>query len=136
MEEPLLNVSVYFTPPETNSTSILMQDSSTQTQEGTAEYEIPKTEVLVEDFNKWLTTIDGGCYNEYTSKLASLIVKNILNKLSLLQIMDSTTMCDYFTKDQTMSGVSAASLSVYLRYFSSFLFYFHDQNRNYFPYEK
>ena len=109
---------------------------STRTQEGTAEYEIPKTEVLVDDFNKWLTTIDGGCYNEDTSKKASLIVKNMLNKFSLLQIMDSTMVCDYFTKDQTMNSLCAASLSVYLRYFSSFLFYFHDQNRIYFPYEK
>ena len=50
--------------------------------------------------------------------------------------MDSTTVCDYFINDQAMGGICAASLSDYLCYFSSFLFYFHDKNRIYFPYEK
>ena len=69
-------------------------------------------------------------------KKTSSIIENMLNELTLIQVMDSTTVCDYFIKDQAMSGVCAASLSVYLRYFSSFLFYFHDRNRKYSPYEK
>ena len=69
--ENFLKSSVYFTPPETNSANsgnTLLKDSSTQTQELDEGYDIPKTEILVEDFMKWLTTMDGGCYNEETAK--------------------------------------------------------------------
>ena len=45
-----------------------MKDSATQTQEFDEEYDIPKTEILVDGFMKWLTTMDGGCYNEETAK--------------------------------------------------------------------
>ena len=69
--EKYLNSSVCFTPPETNSANsgnTIMKDSATQTQEFDEEYDIPKTEILVDGFMKWLTTMDGGCYNEETAK--------------------------------------------------------------------
>ena len=49
-----------------------------------------------------------------------------------MQIMDSDKVFDYFINDQAMGRVCAASLIIYLRYFSTFLFYLHDKNRNYF----
>ena len=123
------NQSVYFTPPERNFT----KEASTQTFP-VEENVILQTDSLVEDFKLWLTTMDGGCYNDETSKKAYLFVKSMLKKLSLAEMLDSTIVCEFFTKEEAM-GVCAASLGVYLRYYSSFLFYFHDKNRHYFLYE-
>ena len=110
------NQSVYFTPTERNFT----KEASTQTFP-VEENVILQTETLVEDFKLWLTTMDGGCYNDETSKKAYLVVKSMLKKLSLAEMLDSTTVCEFFTKEEVM-GVCAASLGVYLRYYSSFLF--------------
>ena len=71
--------SVYFTPPlinsENDSGNIVLKDSSTQTQELFEEYDIPQPNILVNDFTKWLTTIDGDCYNEETSKKILRLLK-------------------------------------------------------------
>ena len=72
-----------------DSGNIALKDSSTQTQELFEEYEY-----IGQRLTKWLTTMDGGCNNEETSKKASSIIKNMLNELTLIQVIDSTTVCD------------------------------------------
>ena len=79
------NQSVYFTPTERDFT----KKASTQTFSG-EENIILQTDTLVEDFKLWLTTIDGGCYNDETSKKAYLVVKSMLKKLSLAEMLTTS----------------------------------------------
>ena len=77
---------------------------------------------MMEDFKLWLTIMDGGCYNDETSKKAYLVVKSMyVEEIITGRILDSTTVCEFFTKEEAM-GVCSSSLGVYLRYYSSFLF--------------
>ena len=107
-------------------------DSSTQTDMLHLEENESDSTDLVKSFSSWLTSMDGGCYNEQTSNKATLIIKKMLATLSFQDFIDAEKVCHYFTQ---LKGVNAASTSIYLRYFSSFLLFFHQKHKKLLSFE-
>ena len=95
---------------------------------------LPSRYVIVEDFSKWMSSMDGGCHPLDICQKAKLVVNKILESISLEQCMEPDKVCKYFTSKQMKKELTASSTDVYIRYFSSFLSYIHLTYRETFPF--
>ena len=113
-----LNTTQYFTP-ELNLT--LNETGATSN--------LPKLDPghIILDYTNWLSSMDGGGKAEDACKQAKLVITNMLTQISLDEIKNASIVCNYFTDKQKSRKLSAGSANVYLRHFSNFLLYLHQQ---------
>ena len=76
--------------------------------------------VVIQDFEKWMGSMDGGSHTPDICMKARFVVKNLLDVISIEDIMDLEKVCKYFTDKQMKKELSVGSTSVYIRYFSNF----------------
>ena len=85
---------------------------------------LPTETIVLENFEKWLLSMDGGCQAPGIAYRSKLIVKNAIQSIGLEFMMQPKTVCQYFTDN---NNITAATTNVYLRYLSSFLLYMHEE---------
>ena len=82
---------------------------------------------IILDYTNWLSSMDGGGQAEDACKQAKLVITNMLSQINLVEIKNASIVCKYFTDKQKSHKLSAGSANMYLRHFSNFLLYIHQQ---------
>ena len=59
---------------------------------------LPTASVLLERFNIWLTTMDGGSYDKEASNKAKCIVATVIDSITIQKLLDANSLCKYFRR--------------------------------------
>ena len=116
--------SEYFTPEVVEDENLLPQDSYTQ---------LPTKGLLLEHFQSWMRSMDGGCQTIEISNKAKVVVNNILDVVCINEIMHPEKISSYFTSKQMKKELTASNTNVYLRYYSAFSLFLHQNYGTIFP---
>ena len=68
--------------------------------------DLPTVSVLLERFNNWLTTMDGGSYDKESSNKAKCIVANVIDSITITNLLHANSLCKYFTEKQMRRALS------------------------------
>ena len=85
---------------------------------------LPLNNQILENFEKWVTSMDGGCQTKETAYQSRLVMTNMITFIGLANIITPNVVNEYFTK---RDDLIAAIINVYLRYLSDFLLYVHQE---------
>ena len=124
-----LEASVYFTP-ELSFTPPSYPKYSTSIYES-----LPNKPEILDQFQLWMESMDGGCHPSEISKKANYVIAKILDSINVNQLMDPETVCSYFTTKQLRKELTASSTNIYLRYFSAFMLFLHQNYKHTFNLE-
>ena len=79
--------------------------------------------------------MDGGGNVNDISKKAKMVIGNMLQEIKLDDMKDPDKVCKYFTPKQMRKEITAGSTDVYLRFYSSFMLYLHQNYKSICPVE-
>ena len=127
-DDTLVAPGEFFTPCKRVQFNLVGNSVSASVQpEVAALYHLPTASVLLERFNNWLTTMDGGSYDKESSNKAKCIVANVIDSITIPNLLHANSLCKYFTEKQVRRELSASSTSIYLRHVSSFMLYLYQE---------
>ena len=123
---PALEATMFYTPEMSveNLPHLLQEAEST----------IP-SQTEITNFQNWMESMDGGCNVNDISKKAKMVNGDMLQEIKLDDMKDPDKVCKYFTSKQMRKEITAGSTDVYLRFYSSFMLYLHQNFKSICPVE-